>query len=442
MLAPAPPNAASTRAVRAALAGRQLVWLGIRGQDGAALLGLPELTASFAVTAALGGAGTPDINLTLEELSGVRVDLDSPTLDVEGLTGYEHFRDELLRTLEKPSVLLPYRPTDLSSLASFVANRTVTLAGMLRHQQRAFDHKPWIDQALRRIGVQGLGWRYVADERSDVVREMLANGPVVLRTSQSSGGEGVVLVSSPEQIEERWPAQPDAFVGVAPFLSDAISVNLSSCVFSDGAIRMHPPSVQLIGIQGCTTRRFGYCGNDFARIANFDDRTFAQLESMALTAGRWLYRERYVGAFGLDALIHDGDVFFTEINPRFQGSSELSSIIGDHLGAPNLFHDHLLACLGEGPTDPGRTLRDWAKAQPALAQVVVHNTSEAPVTLLATPAVPSGVLSHVVTNAAVQPGASLGRLVFDRGVTADGRDVGEVRSAITAVRMAHGLTPA
>lgn len=56
--------------VRSALGGRKLVWFGIRGEDGEALLPLSELQASFSVIATLrSGSIAPESNVSLETSS-------------------------------------------------------------------------------------------------------------------------------------------------------------------------------------------------------------------------------------------------------------------------------------------------------------------------------------------------------------------------------------
>ena len=52
-------------------------------------------------------------------------------------------------------------------------------------------------------------------------------------------------------------------MSVTAFLADAVSVNVGAVVFPGGTVAVHPASIQLIGIEPCTSRRFGYCGNDF-----------------------------------------------------------------------------------------------------------------------------------------------------------------------------------
>ena len=134
---------------------------------------------------------------------------------------------------------------------------TMTLAGPWKDRQSAFEHKPWVERSLALRGVRGLNWQYVADEHRSRAKRLLASGPHILRASRTSGGVGIVAVATEEEVDRFWPEQPDTFVAVAPFLESAMPLNFSGCVFADGSLRLHPPSVQLIGIASCVDRRFG-----------------------------------------------------------------------------------------------------------------------------------------------------------------------------------------
>lgn len=427
--------------VREALRGRRLVWNGIRGEDGEPLGQLPELAASLAVIAPLrSGSVPPDSNITYEHLSGARPDLDRPDLDIDTGAAADRYRAAFLRELDSSCVLMTYRPSDLTTALAFSMSQTTTLAGMLRDRQSAFEHKPWVERSLAARGVRGLGWRYIADEHRARAKRYVAGGPQILRASRASGGFGIVAARTADDVDRYWPEQSETFVAVAPYLTPSVPVNLSGVVFGDGSVRLHPPSVQLIGIPACTNRPFGYCGNDFAAAAELDGAVLGQLDDLARAAAAWLAEERYLGVFGVDALVRDGLVHFTEINPRFQGSSALSADIAQRLEVPDLYLDHLAAHLGLPPVDEGRSIRDWARAQPAVAQVVVHNTAGMVLVRdLDTPLPerpPRTRLGHLARDVRIDPGATLCRVTIPHAVTRTGFEIDD--GAMQLARSLHG----
>ncbi|HEX4805800.1 MAG TPA: hypothetical protein VFU94_07860 [Conexibacter sp.] len=419
-------------AVRRALGGRRLVWFGIRGEDGEALLQLPELEASYALTAPLrSGRLAPESNVTLEEIAGARPDLDRFDVDSPPDEHLREFRRRLLREVSGRCVLMTYRPSALVSALAFSMADTMTLAGLFKDRQLAFEHKPWVESSLAARGVRGLGWCYVADEHRARVKRLLAEGPLVLRASRSSGGVGVVPVHTAEQVDGNWPEQSDAFVAAAPLLEPVVPVNFSGCVFADGGVRLHPPSIQLIGIPSCTDRPFGYCGNDFGGVGALGERVLGELDAMGRSIAAWLHEERYRGCFGVDALVHEGRAHFAEINARFQGSSAMSAAVADALGEPDLFVDHLAAMLGLPAAGRGRSLPEWAREQPALTQVVLHNRAGGPLERDRRRPLPAGVrLAQVPGDLSIDAGATLCRLELARSVTQTGFELDAETSAL------------
>jgi ATP-grasp domain len=422
------PVTARIDRLRRALDGRSLFWFGIRGEDAEPLLAVPEFAGCFAIAAPLHRASIKgDRNITLEELTRIRVDLDRYDIDEDSSEEAQMFRTMLMRAVSTRCVLATYRPAAFVSALSFGMGETMTLAGQFKDRQRAFEHKPWVETSLKRYGVRTLDWTYVPDGQAPQAKRLLNGRPIVLRVSRASGGVGIVQARTPEEVDEGWPSQADAFVGVAPYLEDAVPLNFSGCVFRDGAVRLHPPSFQLIGIRGCTSLRFGYCGNDFAAVSRLDDSILDELDRMGRTVGAWLHQERYSGVFGVDALLHDGQTYFLEVNPRFQGSSRMSAKVAAELDVPDLFIDHVSAYLGVDPAGTAPTLREWARHQAAVSHLVIHNTSEE--TLWRSPRsdLPDtgegSSLSQWPRDVGIEPGGVLCRVALNRQITTTGSEV-------------------
>jgi hypothetical protein len=241
---------------------------------------------------------------------------------------------------------------------------------MFKDHQAAFEHKPWVESAVADLGLPHIPWTYIADEEQLDALRLLGDGAIMLRRSRSSGGTGVAKVESAEQLTRSWMHQDEAFVGVAPFVEDALPVNVGGVVFDDG-VTIHLPSVQLIGVPSCTTRPFGYCGNDFGAARDLDAPAVDMIERSTRTIGDWLRARGYRGAFGADYLVHDGVALFTEVNPRFQGSTHLSCQISVHLGESCLMLEHLAALLRLS-CPPQPPLLDRVRDAPDMAHVVPH----------------------------------------------------------------------
>ena len=415
------------RQITDAVGMRKLVWFGTRGEDAWPLLALPQFVEAYSLTARLNVASLA-VSEALEDRTGHRVDLDTYDIDDDASLALQELRQRMVRSLREPAVLLAYVPSLFLSSVCFPNLRTLNYVGMFRERHAPFEHKPWVENSLRQAGVKVLPWDYVAHEDHLRVIRSLERGPLVLRTSRTSGGVGMVLVDEASAVTMEWPRQREAFVCVAPYLAGSIPLNVGACVFEGGQVTLHAPSLQLIGLAECTTRTFGYCGNDFAAISTVvAPALLDRLQDLVVGAGQWLSGAGYLGAFGIDALIQGEDVYLTEINPRFQGSSAVSAEIARLRDLPDIYLDHLAAYLHLEPQG-SMTLRQWVGEQCDSAQIVCHNPLQRPVRLVDASSSATGELSGEWKNAelvpsydtAIDPSAALFRLRVDRQVSTDG----------------------
>jgi hypothetical protein len=294
---------------------------------------------------------------------------------------------------------------------------------MFHERQATFEHKPWVESELRNLGVPIIPWRYFADEdRLRLQEELLSNRVLVLRANRSDGGAGLGAVETEDEIPRRLSGNADGFLAAAPLLEPHIPLNASACVFRDGSVTFHPPSIQLIGLQQCTNRRFGYCGNDFGAVKDLDWKLIRDLGLLIEEIGRWLHSEGYIGAFGVDALLYQGRVLLTEINPRFQGSSALCARIDRAADRPDLFVSHLAAHLGL-PSSLTPSLHDIVQDQPDWAQIVMHNRLTKPVRLGRSEGDRPGIDQQLVPDLDVDilPDATICRIAVVQRASSDGR---------------------
>jgi hypothetical protein len=424
-------RAALLREVSAELGHRRLVWAGIRGDDAEPLADLPQFEGAYTIINAYSRRLSVD-GQAYEDLTGVRVDLETWDIDDHlGAPETARFRRAMLQALSVPSALLPYRPSSFLSAIYFARRDRCRNLGLFGGHQAAFEHKPWVETSLSDRGVRTIPWTYVADEEQLRTDDMLKRGPLILRRSRTSGGEGIVQVANAEELRHQWPRASEAFVGVAPYLSDGVPVNVGATAWHDG-VTVHYPSVQLIGIPDCVTRRFGYCGNDYGRVKDLDRAILDEIETATVTIGDWLRSFGYRGTFGVDFLVHDGVPLFTEVNPRFQGSTHASCKLAIEAGESCLMLEHLAASMGMS-APPRRPLAELAAEAPALAHFVVHWTGDEAERLDPSPLIRLAMTAGRSIRAEVQTrpalfterGAAVARIVCRESVTWTGFELTE-----------------
>lgn len=415
--------------VATALGPRRLIWAGLRGSDAESLADLPQFDASFTIMDAYQRRPLT-YGVAYEDFTGQRPDMERWDIDEHlGDPASHEFRRGLLGAMGVDSALVPYRPSRFLTSLWFARKDRCLNLGLFGAHQNAFEHKPWVETSLHALGVPGLGWDYIADEEQLFAQDRLAGGPIVLRRSRTSGGEGMVTARTPQDVAELWPHVDESFVSVAPFVDGGIPLNVGATVEGD-RVHVHHASLQLIGIPSCTTRPFGYCGNDFGAARDLSAPALDAVEDSTRTIGRWLGSHGYRGTFGVDFLVKEGLPLFTEINPRFQGSSAASARLSVEQELPCLLVEHVAVFAGADLKDRP-ALRDQMRNVDDLAQVVVHWTGPEPkvvdtaALVAAIGAVDPECVAETVApeGACVHPGATLARFVTRRRLTQTGFDL-------------------
>jgi len=359
------------REIQRQIGSRKLIWYGTRGTDSQVLFHLPQFAEVFSLIAPLDSVSI-ELEVCLETLKQRRVDLDAYRIANDFSREASEFQARLFESLREPAVVVTYRSDPLFTSLYYPSAGFVDYLGLFHGRQAPFEHKPWVETELQKWGIPVVPRRYLRDSDVEILREMVEQGPIVVRATYSDGGEGLALISEPAEVDTRIPAHTDRFFSVSDYLVPNIPLNVNAVVFEDGMLSFHPPSIQLIGIRGFTNRTFGYCGNDFARVKELDREILDALEDLTLKVGKWLARMGYLGAFGIDALFYDGEVYLTEINPRFQGSSHVASLIDVEMDRSDMFLEHMAAFLGLSPPPPVH-LREIAAHQREVSQVICHN---------------------------------------------------------------------
>lgn len=146
------------------------------------------------------------------------------------------------------------------------------------------------------------------------------NSIFVLQETFSCGGSGTWLISSEKDINAtKAVLTPDDICTITPYYKNSISVNVHIMIYEKEII-IFPISVQIIKT---ANKRLCYGGADYIMASTLPDSIKQKINQNAAIIGNKLQRNGYRGICGIDFLTTEKEVFFMEINARFQSSSFL-----------------------------------------------------------------------------------------------------------------------
>lgn len=140
----------------------------------------------------------------------------------------------------------------------------------------------------------------------------------VVQKKYSSGGEGTFLIKKPSDINIAKINDNEEYL-ISPYLRDSISLNIHLAIINNKTI-LFPPSIQIVTENQGTLL---YHGADFICYNYVSEQMKFKVESISMKIGDYLKKKGYKGILGIDYLICKQNLYFMEINPRFQASSQL-----------------------------------------------------------------------------------------------------------------------
>lgn len=144
----------------------------------------------------------------------------------------------------------------------------------------------------------------------------------IIQETKSSGGLGTFIVDSQNYPYVVNNLKKDALYLVSFFADPSFSLNAHILITNNDVIVL-PPSVQII-----EKYRFNliYSGADFVNYKYIPKEYQDKVYNYSKKIGNLLKKIGYKGICGIDYLVYNDEVYFVEINPRFQASTILLNI--------------------------------------------------------------------------------------------------------------------
>lgn len=247
----------------------------------------------------------------------------------EGITRENHNIElEIFKEFNQKSILqvlhedpdakfMFYNPILAYSLESNLRKKIICLnkLNVLRIINDKMLCKLWLRNTVQLIeSVQMFGNElnlYNLNKLLDNKKEYIVQSPI------SSGGIGTYILNSQNQKEVMAKISPFQLYTVSPYYKDAISLNIH-CVIFENTFCLYPISIQIIKEED---NNLIYKGCDFITANTLDSDIKKKLRLQTKSICQKLCQCNYRGICGIDFILIDGQVFFCEINPRFQAST-------------------------------------------------------------------------------------------------------------------------
>lgn len=150
------------------------------------------------------------------------------------------------------------------------------------------------------------------------IKQKYGDYEFVIQTEEGSGGLSTIVIN--ENNKNDIKIDNNQTYMITRYCKNSISANISVLV-SENDITLLPPSMQNIEL---SHNRLMYKGSDFITYKEVvDNKMDFKLKKYAFTVGELMQKKGYRGILGMDSIIYDDEVYFMEINPRFQNSATI-----------------------------------------------------------------------------------------------------------------------
>ncbi|MFA6023379.1 MAG: ATP-grasp domain-containing protein [Candidatus Pacearchaeota archaeon] len=345
-----------------------VAWIGLRPVDFSSIqFAYPDAIASTRYG--------KESQLLERKYSLISTEKQTKTRTDSSLAEIEPYIDEFLKSFDgQPTHLVCYHSTSvLEEIAKNYPN--VQILNPPARLKKFLDTKSKVRRELRNQGIKVIpGIEGVLEEDSFDKVSKLYGLPFFVQFDDSASGSGSYLIDSQSSFNElkgKYKNEPVTFM---KFLQGP-SLNINAVKTRNFTV-LSEPSFQIIGDPLCTTRKFGYCGNDFHIGSKLSEEQMNQIFEMTKKIGKWIGSLGYYGVYGVDFISEGEDIYFTEINPRFQGSTSLVVDRQIETGKIPLSFFHLVPYLDEISVDP-EIIFEYNKIKDPLnvSQILLHNKS-------------------------------------------------------------------
>lgn len=241
--------------------------------------------------------------------------------------------NELLKTIDEPIEIMAHDYKILSQCE--IPNNAKLICKNSDKLIKFFNNKTDTRNLFKGI-VPMLDYTYVLGKNFDYNKLSPDEKTLVVQHPLGSGGSKTFLCTKKNSNELKSKLNQDDIYAISTYKADNIPYNIH-CVIGKEQIEIFPPSMQELDI----IDKIEYIGSFYdidldadvkEKISDYTTKICLKLQEMG-----------YRGVLGIDYIYTENELYFIEINPRFQGSTrQLDKILIDNK-LPSLFEYNYLA---------------------------------------------------------------------------------------------------
>lgn len=190
------------------------------------------------------------------------------------------------------------------------------------------------------VPILDYNWYSEKKDYNEIVKEV-GTSSFVLQGKTGAGGETTFLINNKEEYDRLCTAN-DLYC-VSNYLKN-VPLNVTCIIFDNDTICFQP-SAQLIEI---SDNKFKYVGGDFVYPLTLDSQILEDLKQKSLEICSIINKIGYRGIMGIDYVLDkNNNLYFMEVNPRFQSSTFLINNALRDVGSDTVSHLHYKALNNE-----------------------------------------------------------------------------------------------
>ena len=286
-----------------------LYWIGIRESE------LEDTGSLFEGSITIFGSGK-DNNYAFDKEYQFRYDYNE---DIELLNVFINQKAEEIVEKNPDSKFMLYYPVDISILSPNIAAKTL-YANDIQITEFLDDKiktRMWLSEfvPLPPFTIQSgenVNYEYLCSTFPDFQK-------FVIQADYSCGGTGTWLLTSDNISDIARRVSSKKQYTLMPYFQHCVSLNIHLVIYEQEVLLM-PASVQIITQK---SHSLVYQGSDFIIYTHLPQSIQKKVTQYAQVIGRQLQYSGYRGVCGIDFIATQNEVFFSEVNGRFQSSTVL-----------------------------------------------------------------------------------------------------------------------